>query len=270
MEQLRVHVERIVRPITAAVPRKNKMREELLAHLVAKTRELTFSGMDEAEARAKAIEQLGEPDALRDDMQATVPPFERVACVRLKLYALDALFEKEKSEITFHYAWVRTIPWVVFLIAWVSIFLAIRLAGLFPESAGRLPDTGVLRQAAPHILGAYAAALSAFFVSYYLTDMTGLRKVLSKTTPYNGWIKGAALWLHICAQIALIHGLVLLYMRVFVPGAAGRLIGMFLQVERQYVIAGLLLLLAAFPVLSIVTKKEREQWVKWDGLDIGE
>lgn len=33
MEPLRIHIERIVRPIRAGGLRKNKMREELLAHL---------------------------------------------------------------------------------------------------------------------------------------------------------------------------------------------------------------------------------------------
>lgn len=268
MEQLRVHVERIVRPVRAAVSRKNKMREELLAHLMEKTRALTDSGMDEAEARTKAVEELGDPAALRADMQATVPAFERVCCVRLPLHALDAFFEKEKDETSFHHAYTRTLPIAVLVLMFFGGLGAIRWAG---PAFGRQPNTGTLAECAFVLTGAYLVTIAACFSCFYLADVTGLRNVLSKTTPYNGWIKGAVLCLYLCAELALIYGANLLFIQIFTPDSAAVVVGALRETfGREYLILGVLLLLVAFPLLSIVMKHEHEQWARWDRIELDE
>jgi len=79
MEALRIHVERIVRPIRAYGGRKNKMREELLIHLeqrVATARERGLGGED---AVAFAIHDLDDPAPLRAELQATVPPLGAIS-----------------------------------------------------------------------------------------------------------------------------------------------------------------------------------------------
>jgi hypothetical protein len=72
MIEFMVHVERIVRPIQAMDDRKDRMREELLAHLTA-TYEVEVARQGDAVlARSRAIASLGEPERLRQELQETV------------------------------------------------------------------------------------------------------------------------------------------------------------------------------------------------------
>jgi hypothetical protein len=68
-----VAVERAVRPVQASGKCKDRMREELLAHLTAIYDEEYARLGDEAAARAEAIRRLGEPAALTAELQASVP-----------------------------------------------------------------------------------------------------------------------------------------------------------------------------------------------------
>lgn len=67
---LMIAVERIVRPIRAMESRKDRMREELLGHLQQLVER--EGGLD------RALQEFGEPDELREQLQATVPAIERV------------------------------------------------------------------------------------------------------------------------------------------------------------------------------------------------
>ncbi|MFA6240472.1 MAG: permease prefix domain 1-containing protein [Candidatus Hydrogenedentales bacterium] len=87
MKALRVHVERIVRPIRASVPRKNKMREELLGHLMTAFAEESRAGVPEEQAVACAAQRLGDPGALRSDLQSSVPALERMAHLPIPISA---------------------------------------------------------------------------------------------------------------------------------------------------------------------------------------
>jgi hypothetical protein len=78
MRDLKVHVERIVRPIRASGRRKDRMREELLAHLTATYQEEVKRDGDESAALARALERFGDPDELRRELQASVPLADRI------------------------------------------------------------------------------------------------------------------------------------------------------------------------------------------------
>ena len=78
MTEFMIHVERIVRPIQAMDGRKDRMREELLAHLETRFEHERAKQTDEASARRLAIASLGEPGQLRDELQASVSRFRRV------------------------------------------------------------------------------------------------------------------------------------------------------------------------------------------------
>jgi hypothetical protein len=68
-----VAVERAVRPVRSSGRRKDRMREELLAHLTASYEEEFARLGDENAARAEAIRRFGEPAALTAELQASVP-----------------------------------------------------------------------------------------------------------------------------------------------------------------------------------------------------
>jgi hypothetical protein len=77
MKDLLVHVERIVRPIEAMNDRKDRMREELLAHLVTRFEQERAKTSDDALAAQKAIAGLGDPHLLGAEMQDSVSRTER-------------------------------------------------------------------------------------------------------------------------------------------------------------------------------------------------
>ena len=72
MNEFMIHVERIVRPILAKDGRKDRMREELLAHLEAAFEQERTRQPDEGTARGMAIASLGDPAQLRTELQESV------------------------------------------------------------------------------------------------------------------------------------------------------------------------------------------------------
>jgi hypothetical protein len=76
LTQLKILVERAVRPVQASAARKRKMREELLAHVVGVFEEEARLG-DEQAALARTQERFGQAAELTVQLQASVPPSDR-------------------------------------------------------------------------------------------------------------------------------------------------------------------------------------------------
>jgi hypothetical protein len=72
LTQLKIIVERAVRPVRASTGRKGKMREELLAHVVGVFEEEARLG-DEQAALARTQERFGQAAELTGQLQASVP-----------------------------------------------------------------------------------------------------------------------------------------------------------------------------------------------------
>lgn len=262
-QQFKVHVERIVRPIRAAFKRKNKMREELLAHLVQKFEVLVEEGLDEADASARAIQQLGDPDALRADLQASVPALERLAYVHVPNWRfMDAYMEKDEGESTFHFAATRTavigLGLAVFLIAVLSALWA----GLIGNGRDNIGCSIIL--AAAHL-----STTAAFFAALSLADLIGLRRVMSKETSCSALSKGSALGAYMCVQFLLIFVPVFLVLRFLDPSDAAVLVGVFTGEPGHKILLGVavFVVVASF-VSGFAMKCEHEQWAKWGRLQI--
>jgi hypothetical protein len=90
MNEFMVHVERIVRPIVARDGRKDRMREELLAHLETHFEQNRERSADEGAARAQAIASLGDPARLRNELQDSVSKMERFKARIERLFAWHA------------------------------------------------------------------------------------------------------------------------------------------------------------------------------------
>ena len=76
LTQLKILVERAVRPVQSSAVRKWKMREELLAHVVGVFEEEARLGDEEA-ALARTQERFGQAAELTGQLQASVPPSDR-------------------------------------------------------------------------------------------------------------------------------------------------------------------------------------------------
>jgi len=78
IEQMKV-VERVVRPLQASMPRKRRMREELLAHLSAIYDQEQARLHDTTAALAAAVERFGDPRQLSREMESSLPSYERAS-----------------------------------------------------------------------------------------------------------------------------------------------------------------------------------------------
>ncbi len=76
MNELKIHVERAVRPIQASLRTKLRMRNELYSHLLEIHEEESARTTDEPTAIAAAIKRFGEPESLTAELQETVSRFE--------------------------------------------------------------------------------------------------------------------------------------------------------------------------------------------------
>jgi hypothetical protein len=120
MNDFLVHVERIVRPIVAMDDRKDRMREELLAHLVACYEQERAREPDEAAARSKAIASLGDPAQLRNELQDSISRGGRWKAKFERLFSWHAPEPAWRYTLrvglftTFSYLFMLPIAWIVF------------------------------------------------------------------------------------------------------------------------------------------------------------
>jgi hypothetical protein len=99
MKALKIHVERAVRPVRASERRKDKMREELYAHLL-KTYEEEFARLgDEQASVEQAFRRFGEPAEITQALQGSVPRLERILFVRCGKDFEDFFRRKEGESV---------------------------------------------------------------------------------------------------------------------------------------------------------------------------
>ncbi len=95
---LMIAVERIVRPIVAPRDRKQRMREELYAHIDSIYKEEFEKSGDEAAACTTATVRLGEPEIVRAELQGTVPFWKQT------LIRGDQMFGRKPKEPRLRYS----------------------------------------------------------------------------------------------------------------------------------------------------------------------
>jgi ATP-dependent Clp protease ATP-binding subunit ClpC len=79
LTQLKIVVERAVRPVRASVARKRKMREELLAHVVGVFEEEAARLGDDRAALERTALRFGNPAEVTSQLQESVPAGDRIA-----------------------------------------------------------------------------------------------------------------------------------------------------------------------------------------------
>lgn len=108
MNELMVHVERCVRPVLAPAERKDRMREELLAHLTRLVEEERARTGDGEAAIKRAFERFGDPATLTGELQASVTRIERIDRI------VQGWFAWRAPESASRYAWRMTARMLVF------------------------------------------------------------------------------------------------------------------------------------------------------------
>jgi hypothetical protein len=118
MKALRREVERVVRPIVASEPSKNRMREELLGHLTGLYDQELARSANEKLATAAALARFGNLSELRRELQQTVPLVERILWARLPLRNWTQRRPGESAE---HHLWRVTRWQIVFMTAFIAL-----------------------------------------------------------------------------------------------------------------------------------------------------
>jgi ATP-dependent Clp protease ATP-binding subunit ClpC len=78
LTQLKTLVERVVRPVQASIARKRRMRDELLAHVIA-TFEQELAKLDnESAALEQTAVRLGDPSTLTNELQESISIGDRI------------------------------------------------------------------------------------------------------------------------------------------------------------------------------------------------
>ncbi|MEW4486861.1 hypothetical protein AB1L42_02200 [Thalassoglobus sp. JC818] len=115
---LMIPVERVVRPIHAAMTSKMRMRNELYSHLEQIYQEEFAATQDETKALERSLARFGDLDEIRTQLQSGISkPLQWVA-------RLDALFSRRPGEPPLSFAVRNSVQiGAVFLVQWVLILL---------------------------------------------------------------------------------------------------------------------------------------------------
>lgn len=146
--ELKIIVERAVRPVTASMTRKRKIREELLAHVCAVSDEESARLGDEAAALKEVARRFGDPAELSKQLQNSVPSFDRLLRFQDLLFGLSRISMFERAllwtlvmtifptavMLALYYTQDRMNEWPIALIAPVTVFFASFLMDHFRDA----------------------------------------------------------------------------------------------------------------------------------------
>lgn len=124
LNELRVVVERAVRPVRATMSRKRKMREELLSHLVSIFQEEMLLAGDAPTALEHAKQRFGDVRELSEQIKGSIPRREWFSCFTERIL----LFRKDESVLA-HSARVAVSAFVWFATMSVLLPLVLLLRG---------------------------------------------------------------------------------------------------------------------------------------------
>jgi ATP-dependent Clp protease ATP-binding subunit ClpC len=189
LHQLRILVERAVRPVRATMVRKRRMREELLAHLTAIFEEEAARLGDEQAALERAAERFGDPAELAAELQQSVPRWDRF------LAALEGRVRPGESPL--HRA-RRVAVCIAILIAAAPLGMLLRafLSGNPPADLRMVVGMWF-------VVGTVTAAL----VGVFLALITGMSRAMGQP---DAGRRRRGLWLYAMASTAVLPVLHLL------------------------------------------------------------
>ncbi len=160
LTELKIVVERAVRPVRATFGRKRTMREELLGHLISIFEEEVGKLGNEPAALERANQRFGDPKGLTSELQQSVPAWDRYGSI---LETLGC----QPGESAWHLAAKHFLAMVLFYsLLLLSYFLLLSphfLHAVAPE-ARRFLAIGI-------VLGVPAVALMNVFLSVALAPL---------------------------------------------------------------------------------------------------
>jgi hypothetical protein len=162
LTQLKILVERVVRPLRATTSRKRKMREELLAHLTAVFEE-EANLHEESVALARTAARFGDVGELTRQLQTAVPASDVLAC------SVESFVGLNRQEPVLRRAWRYAVVVGVFGACYLAVFILV--IGLV---SGSWSEWGTLARVPSILAPAWMASL--IFVATFLEH--GMRQAL--------------------------------------------------------------------------------------------
>lgn len=179
MNALKVHVERIVRPIRASNRRKDQWREELLAHLMRLYEEAQACGGDDESAATAAIACFGEAPAITAELQAGVSWIERWAFLQ---FPYASPLRRRLGESPRHYVLRATSVGLVCgtfsMLAVLAILMAARTPSPLKTNAAVASEVGL------YLLGTAAILFPAVIANGLLCEQ--IRQGLERRAAARG------------------------------------------------------------------------------------
>lgn len=159
--QLRVLVERVVRPLPLTLATQRRLRTELLAHLEAiydeeRQRAGSAAGQDSAAALARTAERFGDPAEISEEMLATISMAERISARH------ERFFAQQPTETVAGYA--LRLMMLVFLGILPLISLTVLMKHRFDVSAIPVIEY--------RLVGAFSLALPMYVGAYLLLSLS--------------------------------------------------------------------------------------------------
>jgi hypothetical protein len=147
LNELKILVERAVRPVRASTSRKRKMREELLAH-VSGVFEVESAGLgDDRLALARTAQRFGDPAEVTSHLQETVPWIDRMAWL-----VVPPLWCRRPEESRWRFA-VRQCLELSFFLLWTGTGGSILLLGITFLAIPEMRQSLVPARELPLLLG---------------------------------------------------------------------------------------------------------------------
>ncbi|MFP6583394.1 MAG: hypothetical protein VCD00_12680 [Candidatus Hydrogenedentota bacterium] len=268
MTEFKIHVERIVRPIRASERRKNKMCEELMHHLISAHDDAISD--DKNNPIALAIEGLGDSNALREELQDSIPRIERLGNLRPRIPGIDDMDALRQPSDT--PAWKLALSCgvnIVILLFCLMTPIAIAFVAHNQWSKTGGLDWHVLVEATTLItLFMCCMGLTLFIISY-LYRKTGIYKLVHCSSGTPAIIKGCIETLNWLLMGSLFLVFVATVIRL---GEMDRMSFVISDLIRTFSTETGLLLIPIISVIAVAygTHKERQQYEAWGHLDIDE
>ena len=215
---LKVLVERVVRPVSAALRNKQKMREEMLAHVTAVFEQELGESDDEAAALARTAERFGDPAELTVQLQATVPLRDR----------FDRLLDRvwfRPGEPTLRRAVRHALLLDGLALVYMALMFAVLYGVLGDVVGGRLPAAAMVVYSTSVLLGMFFFVVGFTFLAEWLRQALDTRtgrpwlKVLMIAVASSMLVPGLgfALWLD-GPQVRVPDLLIVFALGLVVPG----------------------------------------------------
>ncbi len=269
MKALRIHVERIVRPIRGSVPRKNKMREELLAHLTAAYDDERPNANTEKDAIERAKQRLGDPQALRAELQSAVPWYERLGHTRIPMRM--QIFDYERCTT---YGWRASARFATEIIICLVVSSPVLFAlGRHVSHNGLHRPVAAAHACSPLTIAGFLACLwVSLFVTFWLGDSIGVRKRLAPWSKTPALIKATLATLNWMVAIVLFLTLATRFGDLVQPpsgpdSTATILLAAFSAIPYAPWM-GLIFVVGLILFTAVTMNFERRQYENWASLDI--